>query len=68
MKAYKKIDDPTKLLMFRPQKNMERLTNSMKRLYMPGADFDNDELIKCIEELVRIDSRWIPEGKHYSTD
>jgi len=66
MKAYKALDDPESLLMFRPNKNMERLTGSMERLSMPGADFDNDELIKCIEELIKVDQRWIPEGEGYS--
>lgn len=45
---------------------MERLTGSMERLSMPGADFDNDELIKCIEQLVKVDQRWIPHGEGYS--
>lgn len=66
MKAYKTLDDPTDLRLFRPNKNMERLTGSMERLSMPGADFDNQELIKCIEELVKVDQKWIPEGEGYS--
>lgn len=66
MKAYKALNDPTSLRLFRPQKNMERLTGSMERLSMPGADFDNDELVKCIEELIKVDQRWIPEGEGYS--
>lgn len=66
MKAYKKFDDPDSLLLFRPQKNMERLTGSMERLSMPGADFDNNELVKCIEELIKVDQKWIPTGEGYS--
>ena len=66
MKAYKALNDPDSLLLFRPQKNMERLTRSMERLSMPGADFDNEELLKCIEELVKVDQRWIPHGEGYS--
>lgn len=38
----------------------------MDRLSMPGADFDPDELIKCIAELVRTDEKWIPQGEGYS--
>jgi branched-chain amino acid aminotransferase len=66
MKAYKALDDPNSLLMFRPNKNMERLTGSMERLSMPGADFDNGELIKCIAELIKVDQKWIPHGEGYS--
>ena len=45
---------------------VKRLTNSMRRLEMPGADFDNDELIKLIGELVNLDKDWIPSGEGYS--
>lgn len=45
---------------------MDRLSNSMERLQMPGYDFDNDELIKCIAELVNLDEKWIPDGEGYS--
>ncbi|CAB9528400.1 Branched-chain amino acid aminotransferase [Seminavis robusta] len=66
MKAYKALDDPNSLHLFRPHKNMERLTGSMERLSMPGADFDNGELVKLIEELVKVDQKWIPRGEGYS--
>lgn len=33
---------------------------------MPGSDFDHDELINCIAELVQVDQRWIPYGEGYS--
>ena len=52
--------------MFRPDKNMERLSNSMNRLHMPGSDFDRDELLKCISELISLDKDWIPSGEGYS--
>lgn len=65
MKAYKSISDDS-LRLFRPDKNMERLTNSMDRLNMPGADLDQQELIDCIAELVRTDKKWIPSGEGYS--
>ena len=42
------------LRLFRPDKNMERLRDSMKRLGMPGTNFDTNELIHCIKELVRL--------------
>jgi branched-chain amino acid aminotransferase len=66
MKAYRSIDDDASIHLFRPDMNMKRLTNSMDRLHMPGTDFDNNELIKCIGELVRVDRGWIPSGEGYS--
>lgn len=57
MKAYKTLSDPDDLRLFRPDLNMKRLSNSMHRLSCPGYDFDKEELIKCIAELVRV-------GKH----
>ncbi len=33
---------------------------------MPGCDFDNNELIKLIGELVKTDKHWIPSGEGYS--
>jgi len=65
MKAYKSLTDDS-LRLFRPDKNMERLRNSMERLSMPGYDFDPQELINCIAELVRVDRDWIPSGEGYS--
>lgn len=67
MKAYRSLapgDDSIRL--FRPDKNMKRLSDSMDRLDMPGYDFDRVELMKCIAELVRTDQRWIPKGLGYS--
>jgi branched-chain amino acid aminotransferase len=31
-----------------------------------GAEFDHDELIQCIQELVALDEKWIPKGEGYS--
>jgi branched-chain amino acid aminotransferase len=65
MKAYKTIPDES-LCLFRPDRNMHRLSNSMERLQLPGHDFDKNELIECIKELVRVDKKWIPTGEGYS--
>ena len=54
MKAYKSVKDSNDIRLFRPQLNMKRLSNSMDRLCMPGADFDPEELIDCIAKLVRL--------------
>ncbi|KAL9186832.1 hypothetical protein ACHAXT_010552 [Thalassiosira profunda] len=66
MKAYKTLDDESDLRLFRPDRNMKRLKDSMDRLSMPGADFDPRELIECIGKLVRLDKDWIPSGEGYS--
>mmetsp|Transcript_30321 Transcript_30321/g.34889 ORF Transcript_30321/g.34889 Transcript_30321/m.34889 type:complete len:394 (+) Transcript_30321:212-1393(+) len=65
MKAYKALSDQS-LRLFRPDCNMERLKNSMERLSMPGYDFDSQELINCIKELVKLDRDWVPHGEGYS--
>mmetsp|Transcript_5790 Transcript_5790/g.10097 ORF Transcript_5790/g.10097 Transcript_5790/m.10097 type:complete len:174 (-) Transcript_5790:594-1115(-) len=65
MKAYKALNDGS-LRLFRPDRNMERLSGSMERLQMPGWDFDQNELVACIAELVRLDQDWIPTGEGYS--
>mmetsp|Transcript_17735 Transcript_17735/g.40932 ORF Transcript_17735/g.40932 Transcript_17735/m.40932 type:complete len:406 (+) Transcript_17735:210-1427(+) len=66
MKAYRSNKDHDSIHLFRPNKNMERLSNSMLRLEMPGSDFDQEELINLIGELVKIDKDWIPSGEGYS--
>ena len=65
MKAYKALSDQS-LRLFRPDCNMERLKSSMERLHMPGHDFDSEELINCIKELVKLDQDWVPYGEGYS--
>lgn len=65
LKAYKSSEDQS-LRLFRPDMNMKRLKASMDRFDMPGSDFNPDELIQCISELVRLDHKWIPEGEGYS--
>jgi branched-chain amino acid aminotransferase len=67
MKAYKSLSpDDKSLRLFRPECNMERLSNSMHRLHFPCFDFDQEEFVKCIKELVKVDQDWIPEGEGYS--
>ena len=69
MKAYKAISDNS-LRLFRAELNMQRLQNSMNRLHMPGADFDGDELIKCIAGLVKSTSIGYPRVKdtHFTSE
>ena len=62
MKAYLDADD--NIRMFRPDCNMQRLNDSMTRLFMPS--FDGDAYLECIKELLRVEKEWIPKGEGYS--
>jgi len=50
--------------LFRPWCNMLRLKRSSLRLTLP--DFDGHELIKLIEELLKVEERWIPPTTEFS--
>lgn len=62
MKAY--LDDDNCIRLFRPECNMERMNDSMKRLFLPS--FDEEAFLECIKELVKVDKDWIPKGEGYS--
>jgi len=47
-------------LLFRPRKNAHRLALSAARMAMPTLP--EDLFVQAIEELVRIDMDWIPQG------
>ncbi len=59
LKAYKTKDG--RILLFRPEKNMERLNITNDRMCIPS--FDSDLILDAIEKLVNIDKDWIPEGE-----
>lgn len=56
MKAYRGKDNHIRL--FRPELNMKRMRASAQRICLP--DFDGDELVELIKNLIKIDSRWVP--------
>jgi len=56
MKAYRGVDN--KIRIFRPDKNMERMRRTAARAALP--DFDAEELIKIMCDLVKIDKEWVP--------
>lgn len=58
MKAYRNPEG--KINFFRPEKNMERLNRSNRRMCIP--EFDEEFVLKAIEELVTIDKDWIPNA------
>ncbi|KAJ2139811.1 branched-chain-amino-acid transaminase bat2 [Coemansia sp. RSA 520] len=62
MKAYKASDGTINL--FRPTKNMERLATSSQRIMLP--EFNQEQFLQCIKELVKTDERFIPDQHGYS--
>lgn len=56
LKAYKTEDG--RILMFRPDKNIERANNSNRRLMIP--EIPAEDFLQALKELVRIEQEWIP--------
>lgn len=56
MKAYRAHDG--RILLFRPDKNIERMNNTNARMCIPHVD--PDFVLKAISELVLTDESWIP--------
>ncbi|MCQ2009846.1 MAG: branched-chain amino acid aminotransferase [Sporolactobacillus sp.] len=56
LKAYRTEDK--RILLFRPDKNMERMNQSCARLNIP--EIDEEFVIKAIKKLVAIEEAWIP--------
>lgn len=59
LKAYKTKNG--KILLFRPEKNMERLNASNERMCIPA--FDGEFIVEAIKKLVMLDADWIPEAE-----
>jgi branched-chain amino acid aminotransferase len=58
MKAYK--DAQGKIRTFRPEMNAKRLVRTSEELCFPS--FDPNEFVKCLDEYLKIEERWIPES------
>lgn len=58
MKAFAGHDGALRL--FRPSLNMARFNKSASRLLLPN--FNEHDLLRCIEGLIRVDERWVPRG------
>jgi len=56
LKAY--LSPKGEVLLFRPQKNIERMNNTNKRLCIP--QLDPDDVLQAIKAVVDYDSDWIP--------
>ncbi|OQR72297.1 branched-chain-amino-acid aminotransferase [Tropilaelaps mercedesae] len=57
MKAYRASD--SRILLFRPELNIERLLDSAERLGLPT--FDGQEYLRCLKRLISIDREWVPD-------
>ncbi len=57
LKAYKTADGNIQL--FRPQKNIERLNNTNRRMCIP--EIDPDDVLQAIKAVVKTDADWVPE-------
>ena len=56
LKAY--LSPKGEILLFRPQKNIERMNNTNKRLCIP--QLDPDDVLQAIKAVVEYESDWIP--------
>ncbi|MBN9654453.1 branched-chain amino acid aminotransferase [Halobacillus sp. GSS1] len=56
LKAYRTDDD--RVLLFRPEKNFERLNLSSDRLSIPPVD--EEEVLGYLKELVQLEKDWVP--------
>lgn len=59
LKAYKGANGCN--LLFRPQKNIERMNNTNERLCIPKVD--PDFTLEAIKALIKVDEDWIPNGE-----
>ena len=59
MKAYRTKDG--RILLFRPEKNMERMNTSNDRMCIPPIDVDF--AVTAIKALVKLDQDWIPTAE-----
>lgn len=59
LKAFK--SEEGNVVIFRPEKHLQRLNNSSKRICIP--EIDADFVLSAMKELVWIDREWIPANK-----
>jgi len=59
LKAYK--GENGEILLFRPEKNMQRVNISNDRLCIPPIDVDF--AVEAVKTLVKVDKDWIPEAE-----
>lgn len=59
LKAY--TNDQNEVLLFRPEKNMERLNRSCRRLCIP--ELDETFILQALKDVVRANKEWIPKSE-----
>ncbi|RYP88900.1 branched-chain amino acid aminotransferase [Nocardioides guangzhouensis] len=59
MKAYR--HDDGSIWTFRPEQNAQRMVRSSHRLAFPVLE--PDDFVQAVDELVRVDQRWVPDGE-----
>lgn len=62
LKAFKSNEG--KVLLFRPEQNVQRMLKSAERASLPA--FDGSEFLKCLKKLISIDQKWVPQDKDSS--
>jgi branched-chain amino acid aminotransferase len=63
-KAYQHHSDPNKLIMYRVDKNYERMNSSHRQLGFP--QFNVNEMVECTRKLVDIERDWMPKKPLHS--
>jgi branched-chain amino acid aminotransferase len=62
MKAYK--DENDEVFLFRPDQNIKRFNKSSERMAIP--EFPEDLFLEGLNQLLRLDADWIPQGEGQS--
>ena len=62
LKAY--ITHDNRVMLFRPDKNFERMNTSHRQLGFP--EYSGKEMIECLKELIKIEKEWIPRRPLHS--
>ena len=62
MKAYKGKND--KVFLFRPDQNIKRFNKSSERMAIP--EFPEEIFLEGLNQLLRLDADWIPQGEGQS--
>ena len=59
LKAY--VTEKDEVILFRPEKNFERLNRSNARLCIP--EIDEDFALTALKKLISVDREWIPNAE-----
>jgi len=59
LKAYRAADNS--ILLFRPQKNIERMNRTNRRICIP--EVNPDDALQAIMELVKLERDWVPHSE-----